>query len=82
VAIYYAIGGITAIIRIGFLQGIITVIGSMLLYGGLLSAGGGAQIWERIPSAVTSMDGYSIPWMTTLGMAFSKAWDFWRCPTC
>jgi sodium/pantothenate symporter len=46
-------------------------LGAVLLYGGLLHAGGGMQIWERIPPAVTSMDGYSIPWMKTLGMAFS-----------
>jgi sodium/pantothenate symporter len=71
VAVYYAIGGLPAIIWIGFLQGIIMVIGAMLLYGTLLHAGGGMQIWERISLAVVSMDGYSIPWMKTFGMAFS-----------
>jgi hypothetical protein len=43
VAVYYAIGGLPTIIWIGFLQGIIMVIGAMLLYGSLLSAGGGRQ---------------------------------------
>ena len=71
VAVYYAIGGLPAIIWIGFLQGIVMVIGAMLLYGSLLHAGGGMQIWDRIPMAVTSMDGYNIPWMKPLGMAFS-----------
>jgi sodium/pantothenate symporter len=71
VAVYYAVGGLPAIIWIGFLQGIVMVAGAVLLYSSILSAGGGMQIWERIPPAVASMDGYNIPWMKTLGMAFS-----------
>lgn len=70
VAIYYAIGGLPAIIWIGFLQGVLMVGGAMLLYGSVLSAGG-LEIWSRIPEYVTSMDGVDLPWQRTLGMAFS-----------
>ena len=71
VAVYYAIGGLPAIIWIGFIQGVLMLAGAVLLYGGLFSAGGGMQIWERIPDAVLSMNGLNVPWQKTLGMAFS-----------
>jgi len=71
VAAYYAIGGLPAIIWIGFIQGILMLAGAMLLYGGLLQTGGGMQIWENIPAAVLSMEGLNVPWQKTLGMAFS-----------
>jgi sodium/pantothenate symporter len=71
VAVYYAIGGLPAIIWIGFIQGILMLIGAVLLYGGLISAGGGMQIWNHIPAAVLSMQGLNVPWQKTLGMAFS-----------
>ncbi|WP_348304225.1 hypothetical protein [Methanothrix sp.] len=54
-AIYYAIGGLPAIIRVGFIQGILMLIGAVFLYGDLISAGGSLDIWERIPLDVLSM---------------------------
>jgi sodium/pantothenate symporter len=48
VAIYYAIGGLPAIIWVGFIQGVLMLIGAVFLYGGLISAGGGLDICERI----------------------------------
>ncbi len=71
VAVYYAIGGLPAIIWIGFLQGILMLGGSMLLYTSLFSHAGGMQIWDNIPAAVLSMNGLNVPWQKTLGMAFS-----------
>ncbi len=71
VAVYYAIGGLPAIIWIGFIQGVLMLFGAMLLYGGLFHAGGGTEIWNNIPAAVTSMSGDMVPWQKTLGMAFS-----------
>jgi sodium/pantothenate symporter len=71
VAIYYVIGGLPAILWISFLQGVIMLLGAVLLYGGLLAKGGGMQIWDHIPSAITSMDGYTVPWQTSFGSAFS-----------
>jgi len=71
VAVYYAIGGLPAIIWIGFIQGVLMLFGAVFLYGGLLSAGGGMDIWNNIPAAVTSMSGDMVPWQKTLGMAFS-----------
>lgn len=71
VAVYYAIGGLPAIIWIGFLQGVLMLAGAVLLYGGLFSAGGGMEIWQRIPESVLSMQGLNVPWQKTLGMAFS-----------
>lgn len=72
VAIYYVIGGLPAIIWIGFIQGVLMIGGSILLYTGLLNAGGGINaIWENIPAAVTSMSGDIVPWQKTFGMAFS-----------
>lgn len=71
VAVYYAIGGLPAIIWIGFIQGALMLAGAVLLYAGLFSAGGGMQIWENIPAAVLSMQGLNVPWQKTLGMAFS-----------
>jgi sodium/pantothenate symporter len=71
VAVYYAVGGLPAIIWIGFIQGILMLIGSVLLYGGLFSAGGGMHIWENIPATVLSMQGLNVPWQKTFGMAFS-----------
>ena len=44
VAVYYAIGGLPAIIWIGFIQNILMLAGAVLLYGGLFSAGGGSEI--------------------------------------
>lgn len=71
VAIYYAIGGLPAIIWIGFIQGVLMLVGAVLLYGGLLNAGGGMDIWNNIPAAITSMSGEMVPWQKTFGMAFS-----------
>lgn len=71
VAVYYAIGGLPAIIWIGFIQGVLMLVGAVFLYGGLFSAGGGMQIWDHIPAAVLSMDGLNTPWQKTLGQAFA-----------
>jgi len=71
VAVYYAIGGLPAIIWIGFIQGLLMLVGAVLLYSGLFSAGGGMDIWQRIPPEVLSMQGLNIPWQKTLGQAFS-----------
>jgi len=71
VSIYYTIGGLPAILWVSFIQGILMLAGAVLLYGALLFQGGGIHIWENIPSAVTNMSGYVVPWETTLGMAFS-----------
>jgi len=71
VALYYAIGGLPAILWISFLQGIIMLGGAILLYGGLLADGGGAAIWNNIPAAALSMGGNLVPWEKTFGMAFS-----------
>ena len=71
VAVYYAIGGLPAIIWIGFIQGLLMLAGAVLLYSGLFSAGGGMDIWQRIPPEVLSMQGLNIPWQKTLGQAFS-----------
>lgn len=71
VAVYYAIGGLPAIIWIGFIQGILMLIGAVFLYGGIFSAGGGSEIWQHIPASVLSMQGLNVPWQKTLGMAFS-----------
>ncbi len=71
VAVYYAIGGLPAIIWIGFIQGALMLVGAVFLYGGLFSAGGGANIWDHIPAAVLSMEGLNLPWQKTLGLAFS-----------
>ena len=71
VAIYYAIGGLPAIIWIGFIQGVLMLFGAVFLYSGLYSAGGGMDIWQHIPASVLSMNGLNIPWQKTLGMAFS-----------
>jgi sodium/pantothenate symporter len=71
VAVYYAVGGLPAIIWIGFIQGILMLIGAVFLYGSLYSAGGGAEIWQHIPQNVLSMQGLNVPWQKTLGMAFS-----------
>jgi len=71
VAVYYAIGGLPAIIWIGFIQGLLMLAGAVLLYGGLFSVGGGMDIWQRIPAEVLSMQGLNIPWQKTLGQAFS-----------
>jgi len=71
VAVYYAIGGLPAIIWIGFIQGVLMLAGAVLLYGGLFSAGGGSEIWQNIPASVLSMQGLNVPWQKTLGMAFS-----------
>ena len=49
VAVYYAIGGLPAIIWIGFIQGVLMLVGAVFLYGGLISDGGGMQIWDHIP---------------------------------
>jgi sodium/pantothenate symporter len=38
---HYAIGGLPAIIWIGFIQGLLMLGGAVLLYGSLFSAGGG-----------------------------------------
>lgn len=71
VAIYYAIGGLPAIIWIGFFQGVLMLGGAVLLYGSVLSTSGALEIWSRIPAYVTSMNGIDLPWQRTLGMAFS-----------
>jgi sodium/pantothenate symporter len=71
VAVYYAIGGLPAIIWIGFIQGFLMLVGALFLYGGLFSAGGGMEIWQHIPEKVLSMQGLNVPWQKTLGMAFS-----------
>ena len=71
VAVYYAIGGLPAIIWIGFIQGVLMLIGAVCLYGGLFSVGGGMDIWQHIPANVLSMQGLNVPWQKTLGMAFS-----------
>jgi sodium/pantothenate symporter len=71
VAVYYAIGGLPAIIWIGFLQGLLMLAGAVFLYGGLFSAGGGMQIWQNIPADVLSMQGLNIAWQKTLGQAFA-----------
>ncbi len=71
VAVYYAIGGLPAIIWIGFIQGVLMLAGAVLLYGGIFSVGGGMQIWDHIPANVLSMQGLNVPWQKTLGMAFS-----------
>jgi len=71
VAIYYVIGGLPAIIWVSFIQGILMLGGAVILYSGLVFEGGGMRIWENIPATITSMNGYLVPWQTTLGMAFS-----------
>ncbi|MDD1761882.1 MAG: sodium:solute symporter family protein [Methanothrix sp.] len=71
VAVYYAVGGLPAIIWIGFIQGVLMLVGAVFLYGGLFSAGGGMEIWQHIPENVLSMQGLNVPWQKTLGMAFS-----------
>ncbi|HII07743.1 MAG TPA: sodium:solute symporter family protein [Methanotrichaceae archaeon] len=71
VTIYYAIGGLPAILWISFIQGIIMVGGAILLYATLLYNGGGTEIWANIPAAVTSMSGDLVPWQKTVGTAFS-----------
>ncbi|HWQ20066.1 MAG TPA: sodium:solute symporter family protein [Methanotrichaceae archaeon] len=71
VALYYAIGGLPAIIWISFFQGVLMLFGAILLYGVLLYQGHGLSIFDHMPAAVTSMNGYIIPWQKTLGMAFS-----------
>ncbi|MBN1324388.1 MAG: sodium:solute symporter family protein [Methanotrichaceae archaeon] len=71
VAVYYVVGGLPAILWISFIQGLLMLVGAVLLYGSLLQRGGGMQIWDHIPAAVTSMSGYMMPWEKSLGMAFS-----------
>lgn len=71
VAVYYAVGGLPAIIWIGFIQGVLMLVGAVFLYGGLYSVGGGMEIWQHIPENVLSMQGLNVPWQKTLGMAFS-----------
>ena len=71
VAVYYAVGGLPAIIWIGFIQGVLMLVGAVSLYGGLYSIGGGMEIWQHIPENVLSMQGLNVPWQKTLGMAFS-----------
>ncbi|MCC7576242.1 MAG: sodium:solute symporter family protein [Methanomethylovorans sp.] len=71
VALYYAIGGLPAILWISFLQGLIMLAGSVLLYGGLISSGEGMMIWNNIPDAVLSMGGNVVPWQKSFGNAFA-----------
>ncbi|MCD4822260.1 MAG: sodium:solute symporter family protein [Methanococcoides sp.] len=71
VAIYYVIGGLPAIIWISFLQGLIMIVGAVLLYTGLISSGGGMAIWDMVPADMLNMGGTAIPWQKTFGMAFS-----------
>lgn len=71
VALYYAIGGLPAILWISFLQGLIMLAGSVLLYGGLISSGEGMMIWNNIPDAVLNMGGNVVPWQKSFGNAFA-----------
>lgn len=71
VALYYVIGGLPAIIWISFLQGLIMLVGAVLLYTGLISSGGGMAIWDMLPADILSMNGAAVPWQKTFGMAFS-----------
>ena len=71
VALYYAIGGLPAILWISFLQGLIMLAGSVLLYGGLISSGQGMMIWNNIPDVVLNMGGNVVPWQKSFGNAFA-----------
>lgn len=71
VALYYVIGGLPAILWISFLQGLIMLVGAVFLYGGLLSSGGGADIWNAIPADILNMGGAMVPWQKTFGTAFA-----------
>ncbi|WP_445475655.1 sodium:solute symporter family protein [Methanococcoides methylutens] len=71
VAIYYVIGGLPAIIWISFLQGLIMLVGAVLLYTGLISSGGGMAIWDMVPAEMLNMQGAAVPWQKTFGMAFA-----------
>ncbi|TQD24449.1 sodium:solute symporter [Methanolobus vulcani] len=71
VALYYVIGGLPAILWISFLQGLIMLVGAVFLYGGLISSGGGADIWSTIPADILNMGGSMVPWQKTFGTAFA-----------
>jgi len=71
VALYYVIGGLPAILWISFLQGLIMLVGAVFLYGGLISSGGGADIWTAIPADILNMSGAMVPWQKTFGTAFA-----------
>jgi sodium/pantothenate symporter len=71
VALYYVIGGLPAILWISFLQGLIMLVGAVFLYGGLISSGGGADIWSTIPTDILNMGGAMVPWQKTFGTAFA-----------
>jgi sodium/pantothenate symporter len=71
IALYYAIGGLPAIIWINAIQGTLMLLGAVLLYSSLILKGGGLQIFDHLPMAVTDMNGNMILWQTTLGSAFS-----------
>ncbi|WMW25307.1 sodium:solute symporter family protein [Methanolobus sediminis] len=71
VALYYVIGGLPAILWISFLQGLIMLVGAVFLYGGLISSGGGADIWSSIPADILNMGGAMVPWQKTFGTAFA-----------
>lgn len=71
-AIYYAVGGLPAIIWMASCRGILMLGGAvLLLYAGLLNAGGGINgICENIPAAVTSMSGDRVPGKRALAWPF------------
>jgi sodium/pantothenate symporter len=71
VALYYVIGGLPAILWISFLQGLVMLVGAVLLYTGIISSGGGMAIWDQIPADLLSMGGAAVPWQKSFGMAFS-----------
>jgi sodium/pantothenate symporter len=71
IALYYAIGGLPAIIWINAIQGTLMLLGAVLLYSSLILKGGGFQIFDHLPMAVNDMNGNMILWQTTLGSAFS-----------
>lgn len=71
VALYYVIGGLPAILWISFLQGLIMLVGAVFLYGGLISSGNGAGIWDAIPANILSMGGAMVPWQKSFGNAFA-----------
>ena len=69
VAVYYAIGGLPAIMWISFMQSML--VAPVLLYGGLISAGGGLAHLGSDSCHCTEHGGPQVPWQKTLGLAFS-----------
>ena len=70
VAIYYSIGGLPAIIWVGFIQGVLMLIGAVFLRRPDLRWWRPGYLGENSLD-VLSMNGLNIPWQQTFGQAFS-----------